>query len=380
MLWTLTAIEPAHAQWPESFMPRAAPGAVSVRPEQSPAPAAPRGTSNTPRRPRWTIEIHAGALGGASGGGGTAALPPPGQAFTTQTLRPSRHVSSWYFGDGAAFYNELPAGVRNDHTMVPLDPALHQLPLRRTGASIGGRVGFALGDQLGVEVGVDYGAGPLVFDETVTVRVEQTRASFTDAWNAALRFLNAPSVSSEAAVLNDRGGQLLTTGELVLALGQRGRLRPFVAAGAGWATGFGHPSVTLTGQYSFLGSTLNRPFSETDLVRVRYTTRDAAFITAGGGVTYEVTPRTGIRVDVRAQTEPDPRRTMVDAAPSFVPYVTPSWVAGLTTPALQFANNGLPGAPIRSTLRGATFNDFVTSEATGWAARVNVTAGWFVRF
>ena len=65
---------------------------------------------------------------------------------------------------------------------------------------------------------------------------------------------------------------------------------------------------------------------------VRYLiTGTAGFITAGGGIAYDVTRRSGIRVDVRAQTGPDPRRTTVEAAPSFVSSVTPSWVATITT-------------------------------------------------
>src|SRR5688572_32554838 len=55
---------------------------------------------------KWEIEVHAGlAMAGAPTGAKTA-MPAPGEPFTTRNARPSRYVSSWYFGDGAALLNE----------------------------------------------------------------------------------------------------------------------------------------------------------------------------------------------------------------------------------------------------------------------------------
>src|SRR5688572_3578875 len=66
--------------------------------------AAPASAQNAPK---WEIEFHAGGLVTNNPTDGTTALPPAGAAFTTAGARPSRRVSSWYFGDGAALLNEV---------------------------------------------------------------------------------------------------------------------------------------------------------------------------------------------------------------------------------------------------------------------------------
>src|SRR5262245_2792914 len=50
---------------------------------------------------KWEIEVHAGGLRIGKPSGATTAIPAPGESYTTANNRPSRYVSSWYFGDGA---------------------------------------------------------------------------------------------------------------------------------------------------------------------------------------------------------------------------------------------------------------------------------------
>jgi hypothetical protein len=334
----------------------------------------------TSGRRRWEVEVHGGRLAVRGSSGGTAALPPPGASFTTNLGLSSRRVSSWYFGDGAAFFNELPAGVRGGETMTALDPALHVLADRRSGASLGGRVAYALAERLSVELTVEYGAGGAGVEDGVLAQVEETRASFIDAWTAATTRYTAPRVSSEVSIRNGPGRELLAIGGIVRKLGQARRVQPFVTAGAGISSAHDPPAVTLSGRYSFITNNLDAPFSESDQVTVRYESGMGFVGMIGGGFTYGVTAGSGLRLDMRAHFGPDARRTTVEASPSIAPSIPPVWLATFPEPSLQFTNNTPPVSASRSTLGGAPISDFVTFESNGWATRVALTAGWYLRF
>ena len=55
---------------------------------------------------KWTIEFYGGGSS-SSAPSGESAIPSfaPGTPFTAESGQPSRAVSSWYFGDGAALLN-----------------------------------------------------------------------------------------------------------------------------------------------------------------------------------------------------------------------------------------------------------------------------------
>jgi hypothetical protein len=64
---------------------------------------------------RWEVEFYRG-LGpiGTRVSTGSGSLPGPGETFTTDAGVPSRYVTSWTFGDGAALLNAvLQANGRN---------------------------------------------------------------------------------------------------------------------------------------------------------------------------------------------------------------------------------------------------------------------------
>src|ERR687898_516102 len=65
----------------------------------------------------WEIEVHAGGIRVGKPTDATMAMPPAGEPFTTANGRPSRYVSSWYFGDGAALRNQNAAAF----TPVPIN-------------------------------------------------------------------------------------------------------------------------------------------------------------------------------------------------------------------------------------------------------------------
>src|SRR5918994_4576298 len=67
--------------------------------------------------PKWEIEVHAGGIRVGKPIDATTAMPPAGEPFTTANGRPSRCVSSWDFGGGAALGNQKAAAF----TPVPIN-------------------------------------------------------------------------------------------------------------------------------------------------------------------------------------------------------------------------------------------------------------------
>src|SRR5579871_3464955 len=76
-----------------------------------------------PARP-WTVEMHGGDLRGVSPTGGTGQLPPYGGSFQTVNGETSPVVSSWFFGDGTAWFNGFGGVVSSSGKIKPLDTAL----------------------------------------------------------------------------------------------------------------------------------------------------------------------------------------------------------------------------------------------------------------
>src|SRR5262245_55478389 len=111
------------------------------------------------------------------------------------------------------------------------------------------------------------------------------------------------------------------------------------------------PSVSLSGSYSFTFVGI-WPFLESDRVIVRYGLADHDLIGVfGGGFTFALNPKSGIRVDVRALMGRNSATTTVDATPNVSPLNPVQGLATLTTPSVQFVNN--PAAGAQSTLTGA---------------------------
>ena len=189
------------------------------------------------------------------------------EEFTTRNGRPSRYVSSWYFGDGAALLNQQLAAFTTSRTgrITPLDPVLTGSAARPSvAASFGLRVGRHLNPRFTVELNVDYGPTRLELPESALADVEASRTTFASVWNEqfgpGMPFQNAV-VSSSSEIEEGGGGQIVATGALTVKLRRGGPLVPFVTGGLGGVFDRGSdPSVTLRGNYSSL-YILGEPFT-----------------------------------------------------------------------------------------------------------------------
>ena len=366
------------------------------------APAAPRtpranapstGTSGG----RWEIEGHAGGAFESSAAGGTSSLPPAGAAFTTYLGLSSRRASSWYFGDGAVLMNQILASFRSitaTGRITSLDPALTQAGASRSsGAGFGFRVGRAITPRFGAEFTLDAARAPLKLTDALRSSVETSRASFIDAWNDRTGVINTgggvvftnPSVTSVSSFDDERGRRVFATGALTVNLVTRGRLTPYVTAGAGLvANTGGAPSATVTGNYRFTSLNAAAPgtfqVDETDSVAIRIVpTRDRAPVGVfGGGVRIAGSPRWGIRADVRAYVGTNTIDTLVDATPRVATATPSGYIASTLTPSLQFSNN--PSTGQSSTLSGPPIAGFRTFAGSETAPHVVGSVGYFVRF
>ncbi len=334
---------------------------------------------------KWEIEFHGGGGLVNNPTDGTGNLPTAGPPFTSVVGTTSRRTSSWYFGDGAVLLNQVNAALGVAQAITPLDPVLKRsLADRRRGASFGFRVSRAISRRFSAEFTFDYAPGRLTMSPAALAGIEASRASFTSAWNALIA--NGPflrSTVTSVSTIHDRDGkQTFTTGALNINLKTTGKVIPYATAGAGLIAKIGGtPSASLTGNYQFqtLGPFLF-PVNETDTVTLRSSIDDSVAGVLGGGLKYFVSPRWGIRFDVRAFLNKASTATVVDTRPSVSVVTTqlPSGVtASFTTPSLQFSNNAAFGS---SSLTGSPLTGFRSFSGSGLQSHMNVTAGVFLRF
>jgi len=335
---------------------------------------------------KWEIEVHAGGVRMGKPTEATTAMPAPGEAFTTLPGRPSRYVSSWYFGDGAAFLNQWAAAftiIPRTQRITPLDPVLTgpAASSPHTG-SFGVRLGRRLTPRLTAEVTVDYGPSSLELSERALGDVEASRTTFASVWNEAFRppasnYQNVV-VSSSSEIQESSGGQVVAAGALIVKLRRSGALVPYVTGGLGGVFNHGGvPSVTLRGNYT-MGAPFNPSitFNDADTVTVRFTRPDRALIgVVGGGVTYDLARRHGIRIDLRLLIRANTVDTEVSA--------TPSWRTG--TPAGSISSATIPSVAFNNTGSGHTFSGppitaFRTRQGSGWQIDTALTVGYFWRF
>lgn len=335
-----------------------------------------------PARNLWEVEAHAGAAAAIASSSGTPALPGPGETFTTVVGLPSRRESSWYFGDGTVLLNQVSNVLGVGPRITPLDPVLQSSPERRSDVLFGGRVSRRISRRIAVELSVDYSRGALELPAAAVSGTDATSASFISAWRGVLAtsvLFASPTVTSTVVSRSREGHQLFVVGSAVIDLTKPSKLTPFAIVGAGVAANIGDaPSLTLTGKYQFqFGGVI--PVSESDTVAVRYAVPDRTFIAVfGGGFKYALSPRSGVRVDVRAHLGRRGIDTLVDAAPA-VQTSTPGGTASLTNPSLQFASNP-PFLNASSTLSGPAISGFRTFQGTGVQTQISFSAGWFWRF
>jgi hypothetical protein len=158
-----------------------------------------------------------------------------------------------------------------------------------------------------------------------------------------------------------------------------GALVPYVTGGLGGVFNTGStPSVTLTGNYSFLWIA-GEPFNESDTVTLRWVRPDRALVgLAGGGFTYDLSLRHGVRVDLRVHVRRNAIDTELSAKPAAATGTPALALASQVVPSVQFSNTGL--AATRSTLSGPAITSFRTREGSGAQIETALTAGYFWRF
>jgi len=332
----------------------------------------------------WEVEVHGGGALVNNLGGGSGGVPPPGATFTTFLGLPSRHVSSWYVGDGPDVMNSVLAGLGVPDRITPMDPTLtSRIGERGNGGHFGFRVARALTPRFGAEFNVDVASAAVTLASGVLTSLQASSDSFRSAINGLLAtgpFTNV-STTSTVATQDDEGRQVTVTGALTINLATQGRVIPYATVGGGVVSNGGDlPTTDINGAYSFTAFGV-APLSESDRVQVRYAADDNTPVgVVGGGVKAMLTANSGVRGDVRVHFGSHTVQTLLDANPGSVPDSNPLTqfvIATVTSPSLQFTN--VP-AGLDTTLSGNAIADFETFSADGLFRQVLVSIGYFWRF
>ena len=339
---------------------------------------------------KWEIEVHAGGMRTGRPTAAETAMPPEAESFMAVNGRPSRYVSSWYFGDGSALKNQQAAAFPTPRStrIVPLDPILTGVAATSSDApNFGLRVARRLTPRLSAEFNLDYAPSRLEWLDSALTHIEASRASVANSWREdfASGFGLNGVATSVTEIDGGDGGQLVSSGTLTLRLRRSGTLIPYVTGGLGGAFHRGRrPSATLKGTLSFdfiflaIGGT-QVTFNESDTVTVRLSEPDLSLVgVIGGGFTHDLSSRHGFRADVRFHLKPNAVDTEISASPAIAPANPAFRVASATTPSVQHSN--LAPAEARSSLSGPAITAFRTREGSGLHTDTALTVGYFWRF
>ena len=346
------------------------------------------GATTSRERGAWEVEAHIGGAMSPEPTSGVAALPDAGPSFTTMTSRPSRRVSSWFVGDGAQLLNDALRALGSGAQIAPLDAAVKGRVVERpSGLTIGARVSRRLTSRLSAEFAVESGQSRLRFSQAARDSIDRSLSTFRTAWQGLLATgpFTSTDVTSTSVVPGEGGRQVLLTGAVEIALSARTRVQPYAIAGAGVARNTGEaPVATLSGTYQFLifGAA---PVRETDSIAIRASVpRSTPVGVFGGGARVHLSPRWGIRGDVRVHVGRNRIDTLLDETPFTQTVTAPmAVIASGTTPSIQFRNFSTPGAGQgngQNTFSGDPISGFKTFTGTGAATSVNLTVGAFWRW
>lgn len=112
---------------------------------------------------------------------------------------------------------------------------------------------------------------------------------------------------------------------------------------------------------------------------MRYSIERRAFVgVIGGGIKYAVTPRWGVRLDVRAHLGKNSISNLVDASATVATLTPASALTIPTNPSIVFSNNPLTLVP--SSLSGPPLNGFQTFAGRGLQTQISIVPGFFWRF
>jgi hypothetical protein len=135
-------------------------------------------------------------------------------------------------------------------------------------------------------------------------------------------------------------------------------------------------TAVITGNYRFLiAGTV--PINENDTVTVHYGDGGhTAVALLGGGITHNLSPRSGIRGDVRAYVGKNGARVTVDTSPVSIPAAPTGFLAIGTSPPIQWSTVAI----LQSNLGGLPISSFQSFTGSGLRLQVSATVGYFLRF
>lgn len=347
-----------------------APGLASAQTPPSSAPG------------RFELEGY-GALGRVlDSGEATVALPAAGAPITTSSpFFPSRRVSSWLFGDGAALLNSVNEQLGVTARITPLDNIIATIGRRaESSSSMGARMRFRTAPRVWTEISVDVTASAESVPASLIDAAETTRSSFVQAMTAL--FGSGPfSGTAVTATTTTAGGawrDLTATIAANIELNPMAGITPTLTLGGGVVTRTGTQSaITIDGRYRtrILGTV---PIDETDRVTVSSTANTAPVVVGGLALSRSIADRLILRVDGRIVAANRTVAAYLDATPSVSVGSPADYIESFTNPSVQFSNNTSTGR--RSSLSGDALDHVEVARSTRLQTRALVTFGVAFRF
>jgi hypothetical protein len=342
----------------------------------SPTPVDPEAASvasPAANRPRWEIELLGGLAAGTDPTRGSGQLPPSaGTMIPFPGWFPAPSISSWYYGEGAALFNEVMVWLGRSAAIVPLDEILVRTAVTRpTGAQFGARIGRVVGSRLTAEVALTVDTGRLTMSDRARTILESSARTSLEAF----RWLGSAELARLDQTVKSGGLRLMTTGALTIALGSGQPLTPFVTVGAGVRSSLGAAEVSLAGSYHRTAFDLQ--FEESDTVHIQFESKATPVFVVGAGFRTALSPASGIRGEVRLLAGPNGIRTRLRTTPTRAEFARDGTLILTTTPLLAFAT---PGSAGESTLSGPVIEEFETFSGGGTSTSLTLTIGYFRRF
>jgi hypothetical protein len=348
---------------------------------QNPTPP-PRDQGSSAAQPRFEIEGYGGLGRFFDAGTASLSLPPAGAPITTSSpMAPSRRVSTWMFGDGAALLNDAMAQLELANRITPLDSIMAEIGRGAANqSSMGARIRYRTAPRVWTELAVDVTSRAVGAPGSLEESAQATRASFVATFNELLAsgpFTNR-SVSAIAASDAGEWREITTSLAANIELGRSARFMPYLTMGGGWIARTGaQQTISLTGQYSARIAGVV-PIDESDRVTVRARASNAPAIIAGAGVTSAAGGRVVFRIDARVITANRSIGATVSADPLVVSASPADYIESFTNPSIQFSNNASTGR--QSTLSGGAIVDYPVARSTRLQARGLITFGIGIRF
>ena len=338
------------------------------------------GKSSPSRAPKWEIAFHAGFDGTTNPRGGLATPFPAAPTLEVGgAFAPSRRIPSWFFGEGAAVFNAARTQILGvPPPIAPLDDLFERASTHRTsGAVFGARIARWLNARYALEFSFDVGTGTMALTPETLETIEVTRASFVPAF-ATLFGARLTDGHARATIVEQEGRHLVATGALVINLMQSDRFAPYAVVGGGIDSPRGEAAeVALDGMYEFRTALAMSLIRETDTVTIQYESARSLVMMFGGGFRWDLSPRSGLRGEVRVHLGSNGPHVLVSTAATNVRLEgPPTAVLFVATPSLLFSGS----TTLMSTLSGSAVERFEAFRTSALWTRAAITFGYFLRF